>query len=71
MTKHLEVWEMEKSWDTPADKAWDVYCDACERLLKISNLDGNETTDGYSLDSAYDAWKAGIPAAEYAQGKRA
>lgn len=71
MPNHLEVWELENAWMSPADKAWSRFVDDCERLLGIDSLDGNEAdgTDAYSLDSAYDAWNAGKTPQEYVAGR--
>lgn len=50
--------------------AFDAYCDAVERLLKINNIDGKEARDGYGLSSCYDAWAAKFSPEEYASGRR-
>lgn len=33
------------------------------------DLDGDESTDGYSIDSAFDAFQRGMSPEEYARGK--
>lgn len=74
MTNHLEVWEMEKASED-GDRDWNTWCSQAEMLMSampgwLGDLDGNEETNGYSLDSAYDAYMYGISPAEYAAGKR-
>ncbi len=51
--------------------SFEAFCDAVERLMQITSIDGMEERDGYSLDSVYSAWLARFTPAEYAQGKRA
>lgn len=66
---HQDVWEMEQ--DTAADRSWYRWVDAASKLLGLSEcMDGDEQADGYSLDSAYDAWRAGKTPAEYVAGWR-
>jgi hypothetical protein len=69
---HLQVWEAEKAWES-GDAPWFAYVAACDKALGLragSDCDGNEATDGYSLDSCYDAYRVGISAADYAKGAR-
>lgn len=52
--------------------AWERWYDAAEKMLG-HDLDGDDseearaagTADGYSVDGAYDAWRAGITVAQY------
>lgn len=69
---HLEVWEMEMRSEAP-DKKWNAFLNEVERHLGLEqgSMDGNEAEDGYSLDTAYDAFRAGISPADYAKGERA
>lgn len=69
---HIEVWELEKRSET-IDRKWSCFVDDIERTLGLAKgaLDGDEAEDGYSLDSAHDAFRAGISAAAYARGERA
>lgn len=54
-----------------SERAWFRYVRQVERALGITNMDGDERLDGYSLDSAYDAFEAGIAPPAYANGRRA
>lgn len=51
---------------------WLSWCDEVEELFGHA-LDGGETIEGnfVSLDSAYDAYRAGFTPVEYWQGVRA
>jgi len=74
MTNHLEVWEMEKASEA-GDRDWNTWCNRAEMLMSaipgwLGDLDGDEETNGYSLDSAYEAYRHGISPAEYAKGQR-
>jgi hypothetical protein len=44
--------------DSAADGRWSRWVDAVEKLLG-HDLDGDQDTDGYSLDCAYEAWNRG------------
>lgn len=60
----------EMAVDTASDRAWHRFCAAVEKLLGCS-LDGNQDEDGFCLDMAHDAWKAGkSPGAYFATIKR-
>jgi hypothetical protein len=56
----------ESGADDTSDVAWFAFCAAVERELGIEDLDGNQVTDGYSLDHAHDCWMAGDSPAETA-----
>jgi hypothetical protein len=46
---------------------WEIWAEAAERLAGHS-LDGDEPSgDPYSIDSAYDAWKAGSTPRAYVE----
>lgn len=53
---------------------WDRWFAAAEKAVG-HDLDGDDsdiaraagTADGYSVDGAYDAWRAGMTVAQYAQ----
>lgn len=47
------------------DTAWERWTARAEKILGHS-LDGNQELDGYSLDFAFDAFKAGTSAEDYA-----
>jgi hypothetical protein len=68
---HLDIWELERAWEA-GDRAWERFLGECERLLglEVGSLDGNEAEDGWSLDSAHDAFKAGLTPAEYVAARR-
>ena len=58
--------------ETPQDYAWDKWANAVEaRLLGLafttlkSGLDGDQETDGFSLDFAYDFFRDGATPEEY------
>ena len=70
-TFHQDVWEMEKAWESQGAQPWDSYVDKIVRLMGVENEDGDEATDGYSIDSMGDAFDAGIVAEDYAKGVRA
>jgi hypothetical protein len=69
---HIEVFELEKRSEA-VDRKWSLFLDEVETHLGLAKgtMDGDETADGYSLDSAYDAFCAGISARSYARGRRA
>lgn len=49
------------------ERAWLRFCDECERLLG-HDLDGNDAEAkgcGYSIDEAYEKWRAGHTAHAY------
>jgi hypothetical protein len=60
---HLGLWQSE-TYVSPSERAWLAWVAAAEKLIGHS-LDGDETTDGYSLDGAYAAFEANLTAAEY------
>lgn len=61
----------EMAEDNEGDRRWNRYCSDVEAALGIRSLDGDEAADGYSLDSAYDAFASGLVSArEYALGRR-
>jgi hypothetical protein len=53
---HLEFAAAEAAGLEPTD--WDWWIEAAEKLAG-HHLDGDQATDGYSLDFAYAAWKRG------------
>lgn len=69
---HIEVFEMEKRSEA-VDRKWSRFLDEVEIHMGLAkgSMDGDEAVDGYSLDSAYDAFRAGISARSYALGRRA
>jgi len=65
---HMAVWEAER--ETARDRAWSRWVDNVERSLGHS-LDGNQATDGYSMDWAYEMWQQELTAREAAARVRA
>lgn len=53
---HLEFASLESAAAAPCD--WERWASAVEKLLGHS-LDGDQAEDGYSMDSALDAWRGG------------
>ena len=54
---HADVWAMEQAQLEPC--AWEKWIDAAEKKIG-HDLDGTLNIDGYSLDSAYDDFRAGM-----------
>lgn len=69
MTFHADVWAMEQISEAD-DVRWNRFVAACERAIGTDDLDGCEWVEGFSLDSARDAYKAGITPVQYAEGRR-
>jgi hypothetical protein len=70
MTNHLELFEMEKVSEA-SNPGWERWCATAEALLGWGDLAcASEGVNGFSLDSAYDAYMYDISPAEYAAGKR-
>lgn len=44
---------------------WEFWCEAVEKIVG-HDLDGDQESDGYSLDFAGDAFDAGMTPAQYA-----
>ncbi len=62
---HADRWAYESAACEPTE--WDRWIDAVEAILGHS-ADGDEDTDGYSLDGFYDTYKQGLtPAAAAAR----
>lgn len=70
-TFHQDVWTMEKAWEPEGPQPWDHFVDSVCAMLGVTNDDGDEMADGYSLDTMHDAFRAGMSPTEYAGGKRA
>jgi len=68
---HLEFAASESAALAPTD--WERWFARAERLIG-HDLDGDDseaahaagTADGYSVDGAYDAWRAGLTVEQYA-----
>ena len=69
---HMQTYEAE-SRSAQADRAFDIFVAKAEKLLglKPGNLDGNEATDGYSIDGAVDAFQEGLTVEEYVEAVKA
>ena len=61
---HRAAWLSESASEAPT--VWDTWVDIVEGLLG-HDLDGNQEKDGYSLDFAYDCFKADMKPITYAQ----
>lgn len=48
-----------------------LFTRECEKLMGIASLGTDEELFGFSVTSAWDAYRAGISARDYARGKRA
>lgn len=66
---HLALWRSE-TYVNQGEKAWEAWVKKVERLLGHS-LDGNQKTDGYSLDFAYEAFLEGDTPADHVVEVRA
>lgn len=64
----ISAWELEESQTL---REWLIWLKQAEKLMHKRDLDGCEDEDGYSLDSAHDAFEAEISPKDYATGKRA
>ena len=56
------------------DRRWSRWLKSADVALGLkpgTDCDGDESVDGYSLDTAYDAFRAGIEPVVYAAGERA
>ena len=60
---HMEFAALESAALEPTD--WDIWAAQVETIIGHS-LDGDQVTDGYSMDYAYDTWNASITAESYA-----
>lgn len=60
---HLEVLQVE-NFQSSAEKSWLKWIEEAESKIGYS-LDGDQTTDGYSYDFAYDAWESGKTVDKY------
>jgi hypothetical protein len=69
-TFHQDVYAMERTWEPEGPQPWDSFVDRCCKALGVTNDDGDEKVDGYSLGSMHDAFRAGMSVADYAAGKR-
>ena len=58
-----------ESYESPSERQWLRWVKRVERLIGC-DLDGNQASDGFSLDFAYDAWAAGDTAEAYAEEVR-
>ena len=57
----MAIFHANETYDTPSDCKWLAWVRKVERMLGHS-LDGNDENkagEGYSLDEAYDWWRAG------------
>lgn len=60
---HAEVWAAEQHESADASD-WYAWIAEAQRLAG-HDLDGDEATDGYSLDYAHEAWSSGKTVRDY------
>lgn len=56
-SEHIANWENE-NYQAPSERAWLSWIDQVERLFG-RDVDGDQDTDGYSMDKFHDLWKLG------------
>lgn len=66
---HLGLWQSE-NYESPFEKRWMRWSDQVEKLLG-HDLDGDEASDGYSIDGAFANFEAGETAENYVAEVRA
>lgn len=67
LTDHpFAVFMAGESYEPTEIPRWLAWSARVEKILGHS-LDGDQASDGYSLDDAYAAWKRGTTAADYAR----
>jgi len=69
MNPHLAL-AFSESYVSPRERKWEAWTAKVEKILG-HDLDGDQDTDGYSLDYAHDAFADGLTAEEYAAEVRA
>lgn len=71
--------DAEMGGESRSDRAWSRFYGRAERALAEagfvspangSTIDGDEAEDGFSIDSAYDAWEARTTVAAYVEQVR-
>jgi len=65
-TFHQEVWRLE-TFQSQSELTWLHWAAEVEALADLDTLDGDQETDGYSMDFAYDAFCDGESAESHAQ----
>ena len=55
---HLDNW-MAEVYVSEVEARWLKWCARLETVLG-HDLDGSQNEDGYSLDGAYEMWRAGL-----------
>lgn len=66
---HLEFAQAESAALNPDQ--WEIWAKKVERAAGIADLNGDQDADGYSLDFAYKAFKAGVSCRDHASKVRA
>lgn len=56
----------DECYESDEDRRWEKFCADVARLLNLPHLDGDQATDGYSLDSAQGMFEGGCTAKECA-----
>lgn len=60
---HLHTWEAE-TFQSQIEKRWLAWIKRAETLAG-HNLDGDQDSDGYSLDQAFALFRAGLTPKQY------
>ena len=50
---HLALWHRE-TYVSPNERDWLAFCDDVQSKLNLADLDGDQETDGYSIDMVFD-----------------
>ena len=61
---HLALWQSE-NWVSPVERDWERFVRKVEAILG-HGLDGDDQTDGYSIDTAHDFFAEGETPEAYA-----
>jgi hypothetical protein len=59
--------ELGRDAEGRAERRWLGWLKQAEKLTGISDLDGDEEADGYSLDTAHDYYEQGESPTSYAE----
>jgi hypothetical protein len=62
-----EMIEFESGQDSPEDRRWYAWLRQVETLLGVETIDGDQQTEGYSLDYALEAFQRQQSPLEYAR----
>jgi hypothetical protein len=54
-----------ESGETDKERNWFRWVAKVKKLLSLDSLDGDQETEGFSLDDAYECWEVGFTPEEY------